>query len=73
MRCLKKMYCNDFNEERERKGSNYTGNFEEVSRENKRFLEILETQTTKNGHHYVVPLPFKDGDINFLNNRNVAL
>ena len=42
------------------------GNIEDISKEDKKFLKILETGTKKNGNHFKVPLPFKD----LLNNRN---
>ena len=41
---------------------NIIGNIEEISREDKKFLKILETGTKKNGNHYEVPLSFKDTD-----------
>ena len=46
------------------------GNIEEISREDKKFLNILVTGTKKNGSHYQVPLPFKDTDAKLPNNRN---
>ena len=52
---------------------NIIGNPEEISREDKKFLMILETRTKKNGNHYKVKLQFKDTDVKLPNIRNQAV
>ena len=49
------------------------GNLEQLSKNDKRFLEILDAGTRKNGNHYEVPLPFKQKGIKIPNNRSQAL
>ena len=52
------IYYNDFNE----KGAQIwkmDGNIEQLSKNDKRYLEMLDAGTGKNGNHYEVPLPFK--------------
>ena len=46
---------------------------EEVSSEDRRFLQIIEEKTTKAGEHYVVPLPFQNESFEMPNNRRQAV
>ena len=66
------MYHNDFNKKRAQIGK-IDGNIEQLSKNDKRFLEILDAGTKKNGNHYEVPLPFKQKGIKIPNNRSQAL
>ena len=62
---FERMFHNDFSEVKHLQ-LNIIGNIEEISREDKKFLKILETGTKKNGNHYKMPLPFKDTDVKLL-------
>ena len=42
-------------------------NLEQLSKSDKRFLEILDAGTRKNGNHYQVPLLFKQKGIKIPN------
>ena len=59
---FERMFHNDFSKVKQLQ-LNGIGNIEDISREEKKFLKILETGTKKNGNHYQVPLPFKDTDV----------
>ena len=48
-------------------------NLEQLLKSDKRFLEILDAGTRKNGNHYQVPLPFKQKGIKIPNNRSQAV
>ena len=69
---FERMLHNDFSKVKQLQ-LNGIGNIEEISREEKKFLKILETGTKKNGNHYQVPLPFKDTDVKLPNNINQAV
>ena len=69
---FEQMYYNDFNKKRAQIGK-IDGNIEQLSKNDKRFLEILDAGTKKNGNHYEVPLPFKQKGIKIPNNRSQAL
>ena len=56
---FERMFHNDFSEVKQQQ-LNIIGNIEEISREDKKFLNILDTGTKKNGNHYEVSLPCKD-------------
>ena len=49
------------------------GNLEQLSKNDKRFLEILDAGTRKNGNHYELPLSFKEKGIKIPNNRSQDL
>ena len=66
------MFHNDFSEVKQLK-LNIIGNIEDIFREDKKILKILETGAKKNGNHYEVPLSFKDTDVKLPNNRNQAI
>ena len=68
------MYKNDFNEASTIKlNSRVREDAEEVSSEDRRFLQIVEEKTTKAGKHYVVPLPFRNESLEMPNNRRQAM
>ena len=69
---FERMFCNDFSEVKQLP-LNIIGKIEEISREDKKFLNILETGTKKNGDHYERPLPLKDTDVKLPINRNQAI
>ena len=55
---FEQMYYNDFNEKGNQTGK-IDGIIEQLSKNDKRFLEILDVDSRVNGNHYEVPLPFK--------------
>ena len=59
---FEQIYYNDFNEKGAQIGK-IDGNLEELSNNDKRFVETLDAGTRKNGNHYEVPLPFKQKGI----------
>ena len=66
------MYYSDFTEKGAQIGK-IDGNLEQLPKNDKRFLEIQDADTRKNGNHYEVPLPFKQRGIKIPNNRSQAL
>ena len=68
---FERIFHNDFSEIKQLQLKEI-GNIEEISREDKKFLKILEKGTKKNGNHYEVPLPFTDTDVKLPNNKNQA-
>ena len=46
------------------------GEIEDIFGEERKFLEVLEPGTKKDGAHYEVSLPFRDTDIQLPDNRN---
>ena len=66
------MYYNDFNGKGAQTGK-IDGNIEQLSKNGKRFLEIVDAATKKNENDYEVPLPFKQKGIEIPNNRSQAL
>ena len=69
---LERMYYSDFCECNHFQMISILGNIEDISREDRQFLDILETGTRKDGAHYEVPLPFRNIGIQLPNNRNQA-
>ena len=45
---------------------------EGISTEDRRFLDLMDTETKKIGKHYQLPLPFKNSTLSLPNNRKVA-
>ena len=70
---LERMYYSDFCECNHLQMISILGNIEDISREDREFLDILETGTRKDGAHYEVPLPFRNIGIQLPNNRNQAV
>ena len=66
------MYYSDFTEKGAQIGK-IDGNLEQLSKNDKRFLEILNAGTRKNGNHYELPLSFKQKGIKIPNNRSQDL
>ena len=69
---LEHMYSNDFNKKGAQIGK-IDGNLEELSKNDKRFLETFDIGTRKNENHYEVPLPFKQKRIKIPNSRSPDL
>ena len=69
---FEQMYYNDFNEKTAQIGK-IDGNIEQLSKNGKRLLEILDAVTKKNENHYEVPLPFIQKGIEIPDNRSQAL
>ena len=63
------MYSNDFNEHDATVADSITSSVDEISIEVKKFLDIVEKNTSKKDYHYVVPLPFRDNRLVMPNNR----
>ena len=59
---FEQMYYSDFTEKEAQIGK-IDGNLEQLSKNDRRFVEILDAGTRKNGNHYEVPLPFKQKGI----------
>ena len=70
---LERMYYSDFCECNHFQMISILGNIEDISREDRQFLDILETGTRKGGAHYEVPLLFRNIGIQLPNNRNQAV
>ena len=68
---FERIFHNDFSEIKQLQ-LNIIGNIEEISREDKKFLKILEKGTNKKGNQYEVPLPFADTDVKLPNYKNQA-
>ena len=49
-----------------------TNSVDEISFEDRKFLDIVEKKTSKKNYHYVVPLPFRDDRLLIPNNRGQA-
>ena len=61
---LQEIYTNEFSEAQSEKKA--------LSREDERFLEIMESGMSRNGPHYVLPLPFRNANIKLPNNKVAA-
>ena len=68
---LKLMYNTEFSETRLEAAGIGSANFEELSYEDKKFLEMMDENTEKVGKHYQLPLPLKNHKT-FPNNRYLA-
>ena len=68
---LSKMYESDFREAK--LGRRSLIDAEEISFENKKFLEIMDKETKLLGRHRQVPLPFSNANVTFPNNRYYAM
>ena len=66
---FKMMYSNDFNEHDATVADSITRSVDEISIEDKKFLDIVEKNTSKKDYHYVVPLSFRDDRLVMPNNR----
>ena len=66
------MYRHNFNEP-ELLGASTVFKCGEVSHEDQKFIEIVDTETSKKYDHYVIVLPFHDPSLMFPNNRKHAI
>ena len=62
---LQDMYLREFNE--------YRSETKAPSREDEHFLQVMENGLARDGVHYVLPLPFRDPDVELPDNREVAI
>ena len=69
---LEQMYYSDFCECNHLQVNSILGNMK-IYPEKTKFLDILETDTKKDGAHYGIPLPFKDTGIQLPDNRHQAV
>ena len=70
---LEQMYYSDFCECNNLQMKSILGNIEDISREGRKFFDILERGIKKDGAHYEAPLPFRNIGIQLPNNRNQAV
>ena len=61
---LNEMYQNEFNESQSEKRA--------LSQEDERFLEIMESGALKEGNKHILPLPFRNENISFPNNKHLV-
>ena len=66
---LHKMYSADFTDQ---SSSVFKESACEMSVEDRRFMEIMNKECAREGKHYKLPLPLKDQDQDFPNNRKMA-
>ena len=69
---LKKLYEADFTETNTKATSQVSQDLEEISTEDRRFLDLMDTETKKIGKHYHLPLPFKNFTLPLPDNRKAA-
>ena len=69
---FKMMYSNDLNEHDATVADSITNSVDEISIKDKKFLDIVEKNSSKKDNHYVVPLPFKNDRLVMPNNRGEA-
>ena len=70
---LERMYYSDFCECNHLQMKSIPGNIEDISQEDRKFLDILETGTKKDGAHFEVSLPFRNIGIQLPNKRYQAV
>ena len=66
---FRKILQNDFCEEVHLSTRGILGDIEEISKNDKMFLAIVEKGTKKVDDHYEVPLPYRDGNLQLPNNK----
>ena len=66
---FKMMYSNDFNEHDATVADSITNSVYEISIEDRKFLDIVEKNTSEKDYHYVGPLPFRNNRLVMLNNQ----
>ena len=71
---LKKIYEHDFDEPESQYCVNnkINPNYDNLSKNDRRFLELMERQAVKTDGHYQLPLPLKDKELVLPNNRMAA-
>ena len=70
---FKTMYSNDFNEPDATAAVVTTNSVDEISFEDRKFVNIVENKTSKKDYHYVVSSPFRDGRLIMPNNRGQTI
>ena len=66
---FRKILQNDSCEEVHLSTRGILGDIEEISKNDKMFLAIVEKGTKKVDDHYEVPLPYRDGNLQLPNNK----
>ena len=69
---LRKIYMSDFQDTISEQELSIIGKMLEIANEDRRFLKILDAQTTEVGNQYQTTLPLKNPDVKLPNNRKVA-
>ena len=69
---LRKIYMSDFQDTISEQELSIMGKMLEIANEDRRFLKILDAQTTEVGNHYQTTLPLKNPDVKLPNNRKLA-
>ena len=69
---LKKLYEAGFTETNTKALSHVSRDLGEISTEGRRFLDLMDTETKKNGKNYQLPLPFKNPTLSLPKNIKVA-
>ena len=70
---FRKIYHNDFCEEVHLSTRGILGDMEEISKDDKMFLAIVEKGTKKVDDHYEVPLPYRDRNLELPNNKEQVI
>ena len=65
---LTAIYNANFNEEKTGKLGHSLVNIEEISFEDRKFLKIMDENSTKVGNHYQLPLPLENESMIFPDN-----
>ena len=66
---LKKIYTTEFNDNDTSRSSE---NITKMSIEDRQFLDLIERECSKEGNHYKLPVPLRNPDAVFPNNRRMA-
>ena len=66
---LKRIYTADFNDNGTSRAAE---NITKMSIENRQFLDLMERECSNEGNHYKLPLPLRNPDAVFPNNRRMA-
>ena len=70
---FRKIYQNDFCEEVRLPNRGILGDIEEISKDDKMFLAIVEKGTKKVDDHYEVTLYYRDGNLQLPNNKEQVI
>ena len=69
---LKELYEAGFTETNTKALSQVSRDLGEISTEGRRFLDLMDTETKKNGKNYQLPLPFKNLTLSLPKNKKVG-
>ena len=69
---LQKIYLHEFTEPQLKDDMRLSEFRNGISIENQKFLKVMKENTILVNGHYQIPLPLKDPDVNFRNNRKQA-